>query len=67
MPQHRVICRDAVTTKLWIVFDASSHAPGQPFLSIVLLKGPKMEADLLRILLSFRMHPVIMVDDIKKV
>lgn len=66
MPHHGVIRRDAVTTKLRVVFDASSHAPGQPSLNNVLMKGPKMDADLLKLLLNFRMHPIIMVADIKK-
>ncbi|XP_037514045.1 uncharacterized protein LOC119390470 [Rhipicephalus sanguineus] len=66
MPHHGVIRRDAVTTKLRVVFDASSHAPGQPPLNNVLMKGPKMDADLLKLLLNFRMHPIIMVADIKK-
>ncbi|KAH7943210.1 hypothetical protein HPB52_006522 [Rhipicephalus sanguineus] len=48
-----VIRRDAVTTKLRVVFDASSHAPGQPSLNNVLMKGPKMDADLLKLLFNF--------------
>lgn len=67
MPHHGAIHRDAVTTKLLVVFDASSHAPGQPSLNDVLVEGPKMDAHLLKLLLSFRMHPIIMVADIKKV
>ncbi|XP_037526503.1 uncharacterized protein LOC119403659 [Rhipicephalus sanguineus] len=66
MPHHGVIRRDAVTTKLRVVFDASSHAPGQPSLNNVLTEGSKMDADLLNLLLNFRMHPIIMVADIKK-
>ncbi|XP_037526395.1 uncharacterized protein LOC119403538 [Rhipicephalus sanguineus] len=54
MPHHGVIRRDAVTTKLRVVFDASSHAPGQPSLNNVLMKGPKMDADLIKLLLNFR-------------
>ncbi|XP_064483035.1 uncharacterized protein LOC135395877 [Ornithodoros turicata] len=30
MPHHAVIRKDAVTTKRRVVFDASSHCPGQP-------------------------------------
>ncbi|XP_049276084.1 uncharacterized protein LOC125760267 [Rhipicephalus sanguineus] len=66
MPHHGVIRRDAVTTKLRVVFYASSPAPGQPSLNNVLMKGPKVDADLLKLLLNFRMHPIIMVADIKK-
>lgn len=57
MPHHEVIRRDAVTTKLRVVLDASSHAPGQPALTSVLIERPKMDADLLKLLLNFRFHP----------
>ncbi|XP_037564631.1 uncharacterized protein LOC119444280 [Dermacentor silvarum] len=53
MPHHGVIRRDAVTTKLRVVSDASSHAAGQPSLNSVLIKGSKMDADLLNLLLNF--------------
>lgn len=49
-----------------MVFDASSHVVGQPSLNSVLCKGPKWDADLLRLILKFRCYPVVMVADIKK-
>lgn len=61
-----VIRRDAVTTKLRVVFDALSHAPGQRSLNNVLVNVPTVDADLVKLLLSFRMHPIVMVADIKK-
>ncbi|XP_077548092.1 uncharacterized protein LOC144160812 [Haemaphysalis longicornis] len=66
MPHHGVVRRDAVTTKLRVVFDASSHVSGQPSLNSILCKGPKLDADLLRLILKFRCYPVVMVADIKK-
>ncbi|XP_077545161.1 uncharacterized protein LOC144158266 [Haemaphysalis longicornis] len=36
MPHHGVVRRDAVTTKLRVVFDASSHVSGQPSLNSIL-------------------------------
>lgn len=57
MPHHGVIRRDAVSTKLRVFFDASYHAPGQPALTSVLIKRPKVDADLLKLLLNFRFHP----------
>lgn len=65
MPHHGVIRCDAVTTRLRVVFDASLHVVGQPSLNSVLCKGPKLDADLLR-LLKFRCYPMVMVADIKK-
>ncbi|XP_077536079.1 uncharacterized protein LOC144148418 [Haemaphysalis longicornis] len=66
MPHHGVVRRDAVTTKLRVVFDASSHVSGQPSLNSILCKGPMLDADLLRLILKFRCYPVVMVADIKK-
>ncbi|XP_077528171.1 uncharacterized protein LOC144139787 [Haemaphysalis longicornis] len=66
MPHHGVVRRDAVTTKLRVVFDASSHVPCHPSLNSVLLKGPKLDANLLKLLVEFRCHHVVLVADIKK-
>ncbi|XP_077547645.1 uncharacterized protein LOC144159855 [Haemaphysalis longicornis] len=65
MPHYGVVHRDAVTTKLRMVFDASSHVSGQPSLNSILCKGPKLDGDLLRLILNFRCYPVVMVSDIK--
>ncbi|XP_064463564.1 uncharacterized protein LOC135374554 [Ornithodoros turicata] len=66
MPHHAVIRQDAVTTKLRVVFDASSHRAGQPSLNSILMKGPKINADLLHLLLTFRCFPVVLTADIRK-
>ncbi|XP_037521388.1 uncharacterized protein LOC119398627 [Rhipicephalus sanguineus] len=42
MPHHAVIRRDAVSTKLRVVFDASSHVVAKPCLNDVLSKGVKL-------------------------
>ncbi|XP_037501548.1 uncharacterized protein LOC119375442 [Rhipicephalus sanguineus] len=66
MPHHAVIRREAVTTKLRVVFDASSHALGHPCLNDVLFKGTKLGVDIVQLLLTFRRHPVVLIADIKK-
>ncbi|KAH7944937.1 hypothetical protein HPB49_002438 [Dermacentor silvarum] len=66
IPHHGVIQYDAITAKLGVVFDASSDAPSQPALDSVLIKGPKMDADLLKLVLNFRFHAIVMVAEIKK-
>ncbi|KAH7974960.1 hypothetical protein HPB49_022056 [Dermacentor silvarum] len=66
MPHHGVTRRQAVTTELRVVIDASSHAPGLPALNSVLIEGPKMNDDLLKLLLNFRFHQIVMVADIKE-
>lgn len=66
LPHHSVIRRDAVTTKLRVVFDASSHVSGQPSLNDVQEKGPKLDADLLNLLLTFRRYSIFHTADIRK-
>lgn len=50
MPHHAVLREDKVTTKLRVVFDASSHDTGFPSLNDCLLTGPNLNPDLLSIL-----------------
>ncbi|XP_064472440.1 uncharacterized protein LOC135386465 [Ornithodoros turicata] len=66
LPHHAVIRQDAVTTKVRVVFDASSHMPGELSLNQVLHKGPNLNADLLVQLIAFRCHPVVLIADIRK-
>lgn len=66
LPHHAVIRREAVTTKVRVVFDASSHVYGERSLNEVLHKGPNLNADLLRQLVSFRCSPVVLTADIRK-
>ncbi|XP_064475623.1 uncharacterized protein LOC135389514 [Ornithodoros turicata] len=66
LPHHAVIRQDAVTTKVRVVFDASSHMPAELSLNQVLHKGPNLNADLLVQLISFRCHPVVLIAGIRK-
>ncbi|XP_077531278.1 uncharacterized protein LOC144143391 [Haemaphysalis longicornis] len=66
MPHHAVIRKDVVTTKLRVVFDASSHTAGQPCLNDVLCKGMKLGVEVVQLLMTFCCHPVVIVADIKK-
>lgn len=66
LPHHAVVRKEAVTTKIRIVFDASSHVPGQPSLNDVLTKGPALNSDLLRLLITLRSFPIILTADIRK-
>ncbi|XP_064461559.1 uncharacterized protein LOC135371435 [Ornithodoros turicata] len=66
LPHHAVISKDAVTTRIRTVFDASSHIPGQPSLNDVLSKGANINSDLLHLLLTFRSYPIILTADIRK-
>ncbi|XP_064472609.1 uncharacterized protein LOC135387252 [Ornithodoros turicata] len=66
LPHHAVIRMEAVTTKVRIVFDASSHVPGQPSLNEVLSKGPNLKSNLLHLLITFRSSPIVLTADIRK-
>lgn len=56
MPLHAVLLKDKVTTKLRVVFDASSHEEGLPSLNDCLLPGPNLNPSLLDVLTKFRLH-----------
>lgn len=66
MPHHAVFKENSPTTKLRVVFNASAHLPNQPSLNDCLLVGPKLQQDLLSILLFFRLHPFAICADIKQ-
>ncbi|XP_064475507.1 uncharacterized protein LOC135389381 [Ornithodoros turicata] len=66
MPHRPVIRESSATTKLRVVFDASSHASGAPSLNDCLEKGPKMVPDLVRLLLRFRLHRIAITADVRK-
>ncbi|KAH9372012.1 hypothetical protein HPB48_019941 [Haemaphysalis longicornis] len=66
MPHHAVIRKHAVTIKLRILFDASSHTAGQRCLNDVLCKGMKLEVEVVQLLVTFRCHSVVIVADLKK-
>ncbi|XP_064464869.1 uncharacterized protein LOC135376198 [Ornithodoros turicata] len=66
MPHQAVVRENSTTTKLRVVFDASSHAPGTASLNAHLEKGPKQNTELLPLLLRFRTVKVALVADIAK-
>ena len=52
-----IIREDRETTKVRIVFDSAARCNGV-YLSDVMLTGPKLQRDVLEILLRFRLRPV---------
>ena len=65
LPHHAVLREDKATTKLRIVYDASSRTCG-PSLNDCLYTGPKFGQRIMDILLRFRTHRVAMAADIEK-
>lgn len=66
MPHHAVIRSESTTTKVRVVFDASSHGPEYTSLNEHLEKGPRLLADLTTLLIKFRLHPIALTADIEK-
>ena len=65
LPNHEVVREDKNTTKLRIVFDASSNQTGES-LNNCLDKGPQLTPLLYDILLRFRQYPIALTADIEK-
>ena len=65
LPHHAVIRHDKETTKLRVVYDASSRSGG-PSLNDCLYTGPKFKQNVFDILLRFRSYRVALTADIEK-
>ena len=65
LPHHGVIRSDKATTKLRVVYDASSKASGLS-LNECLYKGPKFHQLILYLLIRFRSYKVTLIADVKK-
>ncbi|XP_077282731.1 uncharacterized protein LOC143908796 [Temnothorax americanus] len=66
LPHHGVYKLDSTTTKLRVVFNASSRCPNGLPINDTLLSGPKLQQDLFAILLRFRADPVALTADVKQ-
>ena len=62
LPHHDVVRTDKVTTKLRIVYDASSKTAG-PSLNDCLYKGPKFNQLILDLLIRFRSYKIALLAD----
>nr|XP_049464868.1 uncharacterized protein LOC120956216 [Anopheles coluzzii] len=66
MPHHCVVRPDSLTTKLRVVFDASSSTDTGVSLNDALMVGPSVQDDLLSLLLRFRVPRFAILADIEK-
>ena len=66
LPHHPVIKNAAVTTKLRVVFDASSKSANGQSLNDNLLAGPNLQQELVCILTRFRLYKYVFCGDIEK-
>lgn len=66
IPHHCVLKPESSTTKLRVVFNASAKSPSGLSLNDTLLVGPKLQKNIVTILLNFRLHRVVFTADIKQ-
>ena len=67
LPHHPVVTPSKSTTKLRIVYDASTKAKkGDKSLNECLYRGPVLLPDLCGILLRFRMQTIVLLADVEK-
>ncbi|XP_077282088.1 uncharacterized protein LOC143908338 [Temnothorax americanus] len=66
LPHHGVVKSDSTTTKLRVVFDASAKDLNGVLLNDVLRSGPKLQTDIVVILLRFRVGRVALTADVKQ-
>ncbi|XP_037931078.1 uncharacterized protein LOC119665895 [Teleopsis dalmanni] len=66
IPHHCVLKPDSTTTKLRVVFDASSKTTSGQSLNDLLYIGPPVQSELLSILLRFRLPRYVFTTDIEK-
>ncbi|CAG7710012.1 unnamed protein product [Allacma fusca] len=66
LPHHGVVRPDSSSTKLRVVFDGSAHGKCGSSLNDTLMVGPKIQQDLIPILIRFRVHLIALKADIEK-
>ena len=67
LPHHGMVRQDALTTKLRVVFDASSRlSSDSPSLNECLYSGPALTPTIFNVLLRFREKRIALAGDIEK-
>lgn len=59
LPHHDVYRSESITTKLRVVFNASSKTSNGKSLNQIQMVGPVLQDDLISIFLRFRMHKYV--------
>ena len=65
-PPHHCVFKDSTTSKLRVLFDASSKSPNGNSLNGCLLLGPRLHDDVFDILIRFRVHQYALSADVAK-
>lgn len=66
LPHHGVLKNDRTSTKLRVVFDGSAKSSNGRSLNENQPAGPKLQNNILNVLLRFRSHPIALTADISK-
>ncbi|XP_063924137.1 uncharacterized protein LOC135138171 isoform X1 [Zophobas morio] len=66
LPHHAVVRETRESVKIRVVFDASCKSSSNISLNDILAVGPKIQDDLISILLRFRFHRYVISSDINK-
>ncbi|XP_062535629.1 uncharacterized protein LOC134204844 [Armigeres subalbatus] len=66
LPHHAVVREDSTTTKVRVVYDASCKTSSGLSLNDAMLVGPIVQDDLRSIVIRSRVHPVMLIADIKQ-
>jgi len=66
LPHHPVFKAESSTTKMRVVFDGSAVASSGLSLNDILLKGPKVQPDIIKILWRFRLFNIVITADVAK-
>jgi hypothetical protein len=66
IPHHAVLREQSETTKLRVVFNASFKGSSGKSLNDIMMVGPRVQDDLISILLRFRYHIYVVTGDIEK-
>jgi hypothetical protein len=66
LPHHFVEKPDSSTTKLRVVIDASCKTDSGHSLNDTLMVGPKLQDDLIPLMIRFRLHRIALTTDVEK-
>ncbi|GFV45767.1 integrase catalytic domain-containing protein [Trichonephila clavipes] len=67
LPHQAVFRQESLTTKMRIVFDASSHEDGQPSLNDCIWSGGNLNPNIFHLIISFRLNTIAITADIERV
>lgn len=66
IPHHAIIKESSTTTKIRVVFDASAKTSSGKSLNDILVPGPALQTDLLKIIINWRIFRYVFTSDIEK-